>query len=253
MLLGAKAPSLLEAKMDDVMVNGLYEITKRPDLTTDKIQHLFKNWEDPEPIFVYLASLYSNTSSIYESSQYKQSLDLTAEMMAHMDPPDFSEWKEWRYYREDELTKRQLEDLKPEQVAAYSEDDYVDLGEVLVGLLPTDKPVRIQDELMRGFKHDWSQLEPDTTPFKPKFAKRLSGEMMSGSVLSFGDLAKEDLSIIESDISKIDYLITLQSDSQILERLPAQLANWQKAELDKRESLMKMGLRGDETREEIEA
>ncbi len=240
-----KAPSLLEIRLDERIVSGLYEITGRGDLSSDKIQTIFNAWEDPEPIFIFTSQLARKRGT----KEGDQSMNLMGEMIANMDPPDLKEWKQWRYHNDDNFTKEQLKNLSPEQIEAYAEDEFTDLGEVLVGLLPSDKPRRIQEEIVHALRHDWP--EGGNHVLLGHANKLLSATAQEGPV-DFESVTKADLESIDSHLSLIDGKLNLENDLQTLENLPQQLENWQNNETRKRETLIAKGFRGDESREEIE-
>lgn len=246
LLAEAKAPSLLEVKLDETIISSLYEITGRGDLSSDRIQTIFNAWENPEPVFIFASQLAGRRDN---GEKYKRSMDLMGEMLAHMDPPDLEDWKQWRYRNEDEFTPEQLKNLSSEQVEAYAEDEFVDLGEVLVGLLPSDKPGRIQEEITHALRHDWRESGDDALMYH---ARNLLSAVSREGPFDFESLAKEDLEDIEVNINLINSKVNLEEDLKSLERLPGQLENWQNNEVKKKEALIKMGFRGDETREEIE-
>ncbi|MBI2639957.1 MAG: hypothetical protein HYW90_03680 [Candidatus Sungbacteria bacterium] len=246
----AKAPSVLEAEIDTVIVRGLHALTGRGDLSTDKIQTLFRAWEDPEPVFIFAAELARSGMSYKEGPQYK-ALMLTGEMLAHMDPPDFIEWKQWRYSTKDPVVKEQLSGMTPEQIAAYAEDDFVDMGEVIVGMLPSDKPKRIQDTLRHMVCHDLAEEGGNEEGVR---IFRLAREFVrnAGKPSDIAVAVAADIESLNSRITTIDRLLRLEEDAALLERLPGDLKKWQEAEAAKRVELQKLGLRGTETRGEIE-
>lgn len=247
----AKAPSVLETQIDSMIVEGLYEITGRGDLTSDKIQTLFRAWEDPEPIFLYVAELARRYGPGNAESQGAKTLQLVGDMLAHMDPPDLTDWKQWRYRSEDSLVEEQLRGLTSEQIEAYAEDEFADLGEVLIGLLPSDKPQRIRETILHGFGHDWKEQGAlENSPLK--YAKNLIRAVESHGPFDWDEAVTKDLDFIDDQMFVIKSWIDLEEDHRLLERLPEQLQKWQRAEGEKRKELQKLGLRGDETREEIE-
>lgn len=243
MLQNMKAPSLLEVELDQQIVSNLYELTGREDLTSDRIQGIFNAWEDPEPMFVFTSQLAGGRGT----ARGRRSLDLVGDMLAHMDPPHYDEWKQWRYSTEDEFGREQLAGLTPEQIAAYAEDEFTDLGEVLVGLLPSDKPGRIQHEIVHALRHDWQQGD---NPLGA--ARELTAAVAAGERGDITEAAERDLQLVERDFRLIDRRLGLVDNLQLLERLPQQLAGWQRAEQNKKTALKKLGYRGDETRSEVE-
>lgn len=250
MLTEAKAPSLLESSIDQALVGGLYEMTGRGDLSADKLQTLFRAWEDPEPVLLFTAEL-SRYAGSYSGGkgQHAETLALMGEMLAHMDPPELKEWKGWRYGSEDPVAAEQMKGLSPEAKEAYAEDDFVDLGEVLVGLLPTDKPRRIQEEVFHLFMH-----QPEEGREMPRFlrhAPKTREALATGTLSDKEPAIREDMGAAASLMRRIDRWMTLQDDLLVLERLPRQLLHWQQLETKKREALVALGYRGDEETQEI--
>ena len=246
----SKVPSLLESSIDQQMVTGLYELTGREDLTSDKIQSLFKAWDDPEPIFLYTAELARQSVSRF-GEQEKKTLNLVGEMLSHMDPPDFQDWKQWRYFSEDPFAKEQLKNLSEDQIEAYAEDEFTDLGDVLVGLLPSDKPRRVREEIIHAFSHENPEGEDRESRSPLRFAKSFRSALRSGAFDAESVLEK-NLQEIERKMQSAEQWLTLADDRTIAEKLPEQLKKWQDSEVEKREALRTLGFRGDETRKEIE-
>ncbi len=251
---GEKPVALLETKIDSIMVSGLYQITGREDLTSEKIQSIFKAWEDPEPIFIFLSQLAGNTSTFDEAEdQNYRTLKLAGEMLAHMDPPHFEEWKRWRYNIENPFVSEQLKNLTPEQIKSYAEDEFVELGEVIVGLLPTDKPDRVREAICHGLRH---QEEPekslDQIPPALKLVKNLRDRLVSGSQLDLPAVIKSEQESVDKKVQLADKWLDLDEDLRVLGYLPKELNRWQEAEIEKRKSLIKLGYRGDESRDEVD-
>lgn len=255
MLEQSQAPSMLESAIDQSLVAGLFEMTGRGDLSADKLQCLFRAWEDPEPVFLYTAELSrraAQSSGGYDGGRdnpYKKTLELTGDALAHMDPPGLAEWKQWRYFSDDKLVTAQMEGLSREAKEAYSDDDFVDLGEVLVGLMPSDKPRRIQDEVLHVFRHTHEEGGERKSELL-RHAPQLSVALQDGAGVEAA--IGRDMAGIASLMKKIEEWNTLQVDVVMLEGLPNKLAHWQKIEIDKREKLIELGYTGNETGAELE-
>lgn len=254
MLKETKAPSMLEATIDQALVAGLYEMTGRGDLSADKLQSLFRTWEDPEPVLLYTAELsrYAGASHGVRKNQHATTLALMGEMLVHMDPPELKEWKDWRYSNDDPVLAEQMKGLSPESKEAYAEDDFVDLGEVLVGLLPSDKPRRIQDEVFHLFTHRPEEGKETELKFL-RHAPKTKEALGTGTAKEKDGAIRDDLDVVATQMRHIDRWMTLQDDLLILERLPQQLLHWQQLEGEKREALRALGYRGDEESGEISA
>lgn len=242
----AKAPSVLEAEVDKIVATSLCEITGRGDITTNKIQSLFQTWGNPEPLLVYIAEIVRRTGRMH------QSFDLISEALANLDPAELQDWKQWRYNRETPLVAEQLRNLSDEQVEAYAEDAFVDLGEVLIAVLPSDKPKRVQGEIVHSIGHDWK--EAGVLAERPIF--RLAGNLLvhidNGGLFDIERIFIQDIEDLEPKIKLAGNWLSLQEDLRLASALSQELASWQNAEIEKRKKLISMGYRGDETLAEIE-
>lgn len=247
LLAESESPALLELKLDEAVLTFMFNLTGRGDLSTAKLQTLFQAWEDPEPIFVYLAELSRSKGM---SEQVKHSFELFGEMLAHMDPPNLTEWKEWRYNLENPVVRSQLERLTDEQVVAYAEDEFLELGEVLVSLMPTDKPKRVQEKIIHGLQHDWLNDKNFSSGLVAKLcaglAERVDNEQNPDREV------KARLSRLGAMAKSVETRLAYEEDLSMFDNIAGQLTKWQTAEAEKKRTLVKLGYRGDETSKEIE-
>ena len=120
-----------------------------------------------------------------------------------------------------------------------------------MGLLPSDKPKNIREHLLRGLKYKQDMdSELSVTPLG--LAENLLMVLRANETLDFASAIQADLVNIDGNLQLIDRWLSLEGDSQVLGRLAKQLEIWQKAEVAKRESLIKLGYSGNETRNDIE-
>ena len=77
--------------------------------------------------------------------------------------------------------------------------------------------------------------------------------LKQGGGVDFEALTRIDLEGVNSRLLFLDRRLTIVEDLKTLERLPQQLKSWQESESQKKASLIKLGFRGDESREELEA
>ena len=239
------APSIMEAQIDKLIVEGLYKLTGRGDLSAEKIQNIFNAWENPEPVFVFAAELARQSGA-------ERTIKLFGEMLAHMDPPNLEEWKQWRYSRDDKFVQEQLHGMSAEQVEAYAEDEFADLGEVLVGVLPSDKPVRIRSALNHALLHDWLDDEKKPKNSALKYARNLKKAQEGTAPFDFEATIGKDIQGLEARMKTTDDFMSLENDIELVNNLPATIESWRRAENEKKQLLVKLGYTGEETREEVE-
>jgi len=194
--------SSLNESLKQIAVQKIKEVLPHDAINADAIQSLWEHWGSLEPIFVYAGKM--------ASSNYDGTLQLLAEMVAHMDAPAYEEWKEWRYNLQDRKVQDQIGHLTEHQLEVWKGNHFAELGDIMIATNPSDKPKQIlrfiEGSLREGHIYN-SQIH---TSDRHKFIQERLGQVYT----SIGEHPEQKetvlngaIELLQIDIEKIDAII----------------------------------------------
>ncbi len=202
----AKPPSLqvIDKALEKQIVKKIRQILPKGS-DVKKIAQLHSSWDGMEPFLIYISRLYDHQSDLY-----KDVLALMGEIIAHIDPPSFEEWKKWRYDLNNQKVNEQVGFLSSETLDAWISDYVVDLSD-------------IQSE-------DVSEKIIKIREIFDQFAD--SGLKETGSV---------DIRQIEDKLRILTKFISLKDDLELAKRAAKSIGELNATECRKRRALKKAG------------
>jgi hypothetical protein len=194
----------LNESLRQIATRKIKEILPNESITADTIQALWEQWGGLEPIFVYAGKM--------ASKDYGGTLRLVAEMVAHMDAPEYAGWKRWRYDRQEAKVREQIGHLTEDQLEVWKNDHFAELGDIMVATTPSDKPKQIS-RFIEGSLREGHIYNPNIhSSDRHKFIQEKLGEIYA-AVAEHPDQRETIFNgaadLLQKDIEKIDAVTQL--------------------------------------------
>lgn len=110
---------VLEQEINKLTFQCIQKILPNEKITIEMFQSLRDGWGgDIAPILILATKL--------KEVDHCRTLKFLAEMVPHIDPPDYKRWKEWRYNTDNLITKDQIGHLSEEQLKIWKEDYFIE-------------------------------------------------------------------------------------------------------------------------------
>jgi hypothetical protein len=164
-LSGKQSISETVAALETATLSAAKDLLPHSGVTEEKLRLLLKEWGTILPIFLY-ASKMSN-------SEYKETQNYLAEMVANFDPPTYQKWAAWRYNPENPVTAKQLAVLSPKQLATWKTSDAMLYDEVMMKEVGADKPIRVAERIQESVLHGHLASSEDSDPRDVKLQNQL--------------------------------------------------------------------------------
>jgi len=189
----------LNESLKQIAVQKIKEVLPHEAINADSIQSLWERWGSLEPIFVYAGKMASSGND--------GTLRLVAEMVAHMDAPEYEGWKQWRYNRQDRKNRDQVGHLTEEQLEVWKSDHFAELGDIMIAATPSDKPKQISRFLEGSLREGHIYNAQIDTSDRFKFIQERLGQVYT-SIAEHPDQKETILNgaieLLQTDIEKID-------------------------------------------------
>lgn len=200
----------LNISLREIVTQRIKEALPNDSIDADKIQSLWEEWGTLEPIFVYAGKM--------TSSGNRGTLKLVAEVVNSMDPPNYDNWKRWRYNLIDSRVQKQLGNLTVEQRDTWMSDHIAELGDIMIAVSPTDRPKQVVSHLKSALRegHIYNPDIDKSTEYKflqDKFQETFS--LVVSQPERRAEIITKALTSIRDDMGKIDTITRYGSASRI--------------------------------------
>lgn len=191
----------LAQTLKKIATGTIRTILPREGITADSIQTLLQHWGDLDPIFIYASRMAGHDP---------ETLDFFAEMVEHMDPPIYKQWKTWRYNLQNRTVEQQIGQLNSGRLELWKKDSFVEFSTIMVAATPRNKPQQIRGRIAEALK-EGHIYHPDITPVSQhKFIQEQLGTTYI-AILEQPDaceaLLNQKIESLRTDLDKIDALI----------------------------------------------
>lgn len=237
----------LNNSLEKLLVTKIKKILPNDAIDTDKIQMLWKEWGNLEPIFIYASKMAKNS--------YDGTLKLVAEMVSHIDPPTYQDWKKWRYNEKNEKVHNQIDHLTQEQRETWIADHFAELGDIVIATSPTDRPKRVINHIRTAIlqRHIYNP-EVDSS-HKYQFIQQTLSDLLTtieGKHIDTNELLQGKILELFEHKRILDTYLKLSEEIKKFSQLETRITKWRDKEEEKRKRREKAGINLDTILDEIQ-